>query len=263
MKKKVMRAVQVVLVAALLAALFVIGRQAYDGWKNRQDSEEAARLAGLAGDGEEPAAPEDGGEEVPVLPEEAQDLASIDLTALQEVNPDVAGWIAIPGTKISYPLLWGEDNQEYLNTTWKGESSRSGSIFLESRNSPDLSDFHTIIYGHRMRNDSMFGSLKYYRDQAYWEAHPNVYVVMDSGRIRRYEIFSAHQVDVKGVVYRLNIPEEGLEEEFLQSCLEDSAIETGIIPEVTDQFLTLSTCTGTGYSRRWAIHAVFRDEYLV
>lgn len=259
MKKGLLRVVQVALVAALAVSLFVIGRQAYDGWRNRQDSEEAAQLAGLAGDGPREDVPET--EQGPVLPEEAADLASVDLEALQEVNGDVAGWIAIPGTEVSYPLMHGEDNQAYLYTSWKGESSRSGSVFLESTNSPDLTDFHTIVYGHRMRNNSMFGSLKYYRDQEYWAAHPNVYVVLEGGRIRRYEIFSAHQVSVRGVVYRLDLRESELEGEFLQACLENSAIDTGVVPEETDQFLTLSTCTGNGYSRRWVVHAVFREEY--
>ena len=92
----------------------------------------------------------------------ADALRNMDFTALREVNSDVLGWIMIPGTPISYPLLQGEDNQYYLKHTWKKWSSAVGAIFLECQNSPDLSDFNTIVYGHRMNNGSMFAPLKNY-----------------------------------------------------------------------------------------------------
>lgn len=256
--KQVTKILTGLLCLILAVSLFMIGRQACDSRKSRQARDEAARLAGLT---EERQAAE--AEEVKKIPEEALDLASIDLESLREVSGDVAGWIAIPGTEVSYPLMQGEDNQYYLSHTWQGDTSKSGSVFLEAANSRDLTDLHTIVYGHRMRNNTMFGSIKYYKDLDYWQAHPNVYVVPGDGRILRYEIFSAHQADVKGLVYRLDIEEAGLEEEFLRTCMEGSAIDTGITPEPGERILTLSTCTGTGYARRWVVHSVLRDEYIL
>lgn len=86
------------------------------------------------------------------------------------------GWILIPNTVISYPLLQGEDNQYYLNHTWKKWTSAVGAIFMDSQNNPNLTDFNTIVYGHRMNNGSMFASLKNYKKQSYWQAHPCVYI---------------------------------------------------------------------------------------
>lgn len=259
--KKMMQMIRWCLCLALAVSLFVIGRQAYDSWKNQRASDEAARIAGLTADRREAAGPETETGAAEPIPEAVIDLADIDLEALREINEDVAGWIAVPGTEISYPLMQGEDNRYYLSHTWNEESSKSGSVFLESANSRDLTDFHTIVYGHRMRNNTMFGSLKYYRELDYWRDHPDVYVVLENGRVLRYEVFAAHEAGVRGVVYRLDIGEAELEEEFLQACLEGSAIDTGIVPETGDRILSLSTCTGTGYSRRWVVHTVFRAEY--
>lgn len=184
-------------------------------------------------------------------------LANIDLEALRAVNEDVIGWISIPGTELSYPLMQGTDNPYYLSHNWKKEASGGGSVFLENTNDRDLTDFHTIVYAHRMRNDTMFGTLKYYEKLDYWQEHPAVYVVTEAG-LYGYDIFSAQEASVKGIVYRLDIVESGMEEEFLRYCIENSVIDTGITPEVSDQILSLSTCTGNGHSNRWVVHAVLR-----
>ena len=122
----------------------------------------------------------------------------------------------------------------------------------------DFSDYHTIVYAHRMQDGSMFGSLSNYDDAAYWQAHPSVYVRV-SDEVRRYDIFAAHEASVKGVVYRLDMEESGLEEEFLRTCLEQSVLETGILPEKNAPVLTLSTCTETGYAKRWVVQALLCD----
>lgn len=89
--------------------------------------------------------------------------SGMDLSPLQEVNPDVVGWTAIPGV-LSYPLLQGGDNAYYLTHAWNGEENAAGAVFLDCRADACLGDFNTLIYGHRMRNGTMFGSLKHYKD---------------------------------------------------------------------------------------------------
>ena len=106
----------------------------------------------------------------------------------------------------------------------------------------------------------MFGTLKYYKEPDFWQAHPDFYVVVDDG-IYHYDVFSAQEVNVKGIVYRLDIEENHLEEEFLQYCVENSVIDTGLTPEASDRILTLSTCTGSGHATRWVIHGVLREIY--
>ena len=105
------------------------------------------------------------------------EFAEKNLDALREVNPDVLGWIEIPGTQLAYPIMDGDDNEYYLEHPWDKKASAAGSIFLERLNNSDLRDFNTLIYGHRMMNGSMFGSLT-------WTLKPNWYKNEDNLNIK-------------------------------------------------------------------------------
>ena len=195
-------------------------------------------------------------EEVPVWQDPyAQALKDMDFSALRQQNPDVLGWILIPGTRVSYPVVQGTDNSYYLDHTWRGGKNSVGAIFMDYRNSGDLSDFNTIIYGHRMNNRSMFGTLSQYKSRSYWQAHPYVYLTDDSGT-HRYEIFAAGEVSVDSDVYRLGLRSDSGRQSFLDSCLALSALNTGVTPHTYDKVLTLSTCTGNGHATRWVVQAV-------
>lgn len=183
-----------------------------------------------------------------------EEMASIDLAALQEVNEDVLGWIRIPDTRIDYPLLQGEDNEYYLNHTWDHQQYDVGSIFLECMNSPELTDYNTIIYGHNMNNGSMFAGLHMYTTETYRQEHPYVYILTDAG-VYRYEIFAAYKADVVSITYGLSFNQQSTMEKFLSHAQESSKIDTGIIPEMQDRILTLSTCSGGDYSTRWVVQA--------
>ena len=212
-------------------------------------SGEASGSASAGGEGEAP-------EEVPVWQDPyAQALKDMDFSALRQQNPDVLGWILIPGTRVSYPVVQGTDNSYYLDHTWRGGKNSVGAIFMDYRNSGDLSDFNTIIYGHRMNNRSMFGTLSQYKSRSYWQAHPYVYLTDDSGT-HRYEIFAAGEVSVDSDVYRLGLRSDSSRQSFLDSCLALSALNTGVTPHTYDKVLTLSTCTGNGHATRWVVQAV-------
>lgn len=206
-------------------------------------------------------APESESEPEP-LPEEVLALAGVDLEALRAVNEDVAGWIEIPGTEVSYPLLQGTNNQYYLSHNWKKEPSAGGAVYLEVSSAGDLTDFHTIVYAHRMNNDSMFGPLRHYNDLNFWREHPCIYIVTEAG-VYRYDIFAAQEASVKGLVYRLDLETSHLEEDFLQFCVENSAIDTGITPQANDRILTLSTCTNRDRAKRWVVHGVLVQAYPI
>ena len=125
---------------------------------------------------------------------------------------------------------------------------------MECRNSADLSDFNTIIYGHRMNNGSMFASLKYYKKQSYWAQHPYVYIT-DSNGSYKYEIFAAYEVSTIGSAYQIGFSGDESKQAFLDDCIGQSVIETGVTPTVQDRILTLSTCTGNGHATRWVVQA--------
>lgn len=191
---------------------------------------------------------------------QAEALLALNLEALRQTNSDVLGWITIPDTVISYPLMKAKDNQEYLYQTWDGKYSKFGSIFLECRNSHDLSDFNTLIYGHNMLTDDMFGTLLEYADQSHYESHPSVYVVTDSG-VRRYDIFSAYEANVVSDTYRLVFEDDARRQSALELYTSSSVLDTGLTPGVTDSILTLSTCTGRGTANlRFVVQAVLAEE---
>lgn len=256
--KKPIRILQLLLLIVLLVSLVKVGRQVWGNWTASKSYDEAARIAGLSE------------RKRSLSPNKQQSLtnqssssqqetrAVLDLAPLQAVNPDVVGWIEIPDTELSYPLLQTSNNQYYLNHTWNKEYSPAGSIYLECTSSPDFSGFHTIIYGHRMQNSTMFGTLKFYESQDFWAEHPSIYVTLPDG-VYRYDIFAAFQASVTGIVYRSDL--EGREEEFIRTALNSSVIDTETVPEPDDRILTLSTCTQFGHANRWVVQGRLAQVY--
>lgn len=259
---KLRRALTAVLLAVFLVSSGCVVRKLLDYWKGAQDYYDATETAGLSETARVPAAqfhsghPEAKPEAELYDPFEA--LGALDLEALQAVNSEVTGWIEIPNTAVSYPILKAQNNDYYLNHTWKKDVSSVGAIFMDKQNNPDFSDFHTLIYGHNMKNGSMFGCLRSYRSSDYWKAHPAVYVADQNG-VHQYDIFAAYEVGVREIIYRLDVEESGLQEQFLDFAARHSVINTGIAPQKDDHILTLSTCTGRGHAARWIIQAVRND----
>lgn len=195
------------------------------------------------------------------LDESLRFLLEMDLEELRQTNADVLGWIHIPDTQLSYPLLQAEDNQTYLNKTWDGVNNSAGSIFLECKSQPDFSDFNTLVYGHRMKNGSMFGSLRNYNKQEYLAEHPYVYITTDD-RVLRYEIFSAYEASVVSDTYRLYVEDEETKQAALEHFVSSSVLDSEQVPTTEDHILTLSTCTGTGtYHSRWVVQAMLLDQW--
>jgi len=90
---------------------------------------------------------------------------------LQAQYPAAVGWLSVPGTKIDYPFAQTTDNAYYLERGLDGGELTSGTIFMDHRNQPDFSDFNTLLYGHHMKNGSMFGTLKYFGTQSFFDTH--------------------------------------------------------------------------------------------
>lgn len=261
------KALKIVLIAILVVGLAVVLCRQMEYATGAADYDEATELAGVpkslpsaapavtATAPDEFSVPEPTEEPDPALAL----LAQVDLAALQAVNGEVRGWICIPDTELSYPLMLGTDNQYYLNHTWQGNRNGVGAVFLDYRASADLTDFYTLIYGHRMNNTSMFGSIAQYKNEDYWQAHPSVYIICEDG-VKRYDIFSAFETDVYSDVYRRSFPTVEDRETFFAWCLEQSAIDTGVVPAADRNIITLSTCTNINRDHRWVVLAALSDS---
>ncbi len=193
----------------------------------------------------------------------AETLLDIDISALQAKNDEVIGWIIIPNSTVNYPLLQGEDNTHYLDYAWDNSRNAGGSIYLDYRSNSDFTDFHSIIYGHRMYRDAMFNSLKHYSDIEYLKSHPSVYIVTENA-VMRYDAFAAYDADaINGHSYRLGLKDVSGKQAYINYCIRNSVIDSGIIPsaENGDRVLTLSTCSESGSEEtRWVVHFVHRYE---
>ena len=265
MKKQLRTILNIVLILVALTCALVLLRQQLNWRDSAAATEKAAEIVHAASSPAEPEPDPAAPVTVPAAGSENMDpvikeLADLDLAALWEINPDVVGWITIPGADISHPLLQGPDNDYYLHHTWEKKWNGGGAIFLDWRSSRDFEGFHTIIYGHRMRNGTMFAPLRRYAEQDFWEEHPYVYIV-DGECVRRYEIFAAWEPSVTSAVYATELNSEEARQEMIDQCLSGSVIDTGVIPTPGDKLLTLSTCTGSGHETRWVVQARLAETY--
>ena len=202
----------------------------------------------------DPAAPE--GETLP--PENDSPFPEVDFQALQALNEDVVGWIYIPDTQVNYPILQGEDNDEYLYHLLTGEYNSSGSIFLDAYVAADFSGPNSPIYGHNMKNGSMFKDIVNYKKQEFFDAHPTA-MLMTPEKNYFVHLFSGYTTDSWGIAWEKEF--EGAEfEEWLQETKEQSRFDSDVVPTAQDKILTFSTCTYDTHDARFVVHGVL-EEY--
>ena len=184
---------------------------------------------------------------------------SVDFDRLRSINEDVIGWIMQDGTEISFPIVQGEDNEYYLTHLYTKSVNRTGAIFADAGNSPYFTDMCTYLYGHNRKNGSMFASIPNYLDHAYYEAHPTLTIITPYEDYIA-EVFacvreSAEQEQTWRVKQFSRCAEY---DEFVQSILERSQLETGIVPKWGDQLLALCTCTNEVHEERYIVFARMR-----
>lgn len=174
------------------------------------------------------------------------------IAKMQEQNPDVIGWIQFDGLDLSYPIMHGEDDTYYLKHTFSGEKNSSGSIFMEAANRSDFNDSHTIIYGHNMKNESMFGLLKNYKTEDFYAGN-EYFTIYTPYQVYRYEIFAYYDISMYDEIYDISfIPGEEFQQVIERMCSR-SYYDTQIRPESMDKIMTLSTCSEKG--KRFVVHA--------
>lgn len=166
----------------------------------------------------------------------------VDFEGLAAINPDIVGWIYSEDTPINYPIVQGTDNSYYLKHLYTGEYNGAGSIFLDSRNSSDFSDRHTIVYGHHMQNGSMFSSLTGYKKQDYYEAHPILYLITPEKNYE-IEVFAGYVASVKDDAWQITFDSEESFQAWIGRAIEKSTFSSNITPVATDRIITLSTCS--------------------
>ena len=186
----------------------------------------------------------------------------VDFAGLRNQNEDIVGWIYFEDEEsISYPLLYSGDDY-YLRRNYLKEEETAGSIYIDGNNSPDLDDAHTLIYGHNMRNLSMFGNLKFYKtEEDYFENHRYFQLITETGAYR-YEIFAYK--DVRTLTGGIYITWKYVDDDF-KKFIEDSICQGSYVDadiDVDDEthIVTLSTCSYDS-DVRFTVSAVRIDEH--
>ena len=164
----------------------------------------------------------------------------VDFASLQRQCPDVIGWLYCPYTPINCPVVWGSDNSYYLNHLPDGSKNNNGSLFADYREAGDFSGWNTVIYGHNMKSGAMFGSLKEYRAQEYFDAHPVLYLLTPE-KSYKVVLFAGAEVNLASPVYRFPAEKED-RDRAVESCLAASTFVSGVTSGSDSRILTLSTC---------------------
>lgn len=179
----------------------------------------------------------------------------VDLDALKAVNEDVIGWLYCEGTEINYPVLQGEDDNEYLRKLYDGRRNIAGSLFLDQRCSRELRDPHFIIYGHRLKDGKMFGGLHYYAEPGFYEEHPLFYFLTPEQNYKIH-VFSGYVTRADGPAYQVEFADEADWERYLAEIQADSRFQSGLTPRPDQQIVTFSTCNYDFEDARFVLHGI-------
>ncbi|NLC78421.1 MAG: class B sortase [Ruminococcaceae bacterium] len=184
---------------------------------------------------------------------------SVDHDELKAINDRYVGWLDIPDTKISYPMVYARDYIEYLYTTFEGENNNSGSVFTDFRCATDFSSRNTIIYAHRMNDGSMFGTLKDYFDEEYFKANNRIYIYTEKG-VRVYEVFSVYYAISADESYQVDFETEEEYSDWLDYVVRSSAVKSECDPHESDSVIMLSTCKGGDNEDRVVVFAALMSQ---
>lgn len=249
-KSKQKKKSDVILTLALIAAVAVFLYAAYNLYhiysEYKKGTDEYNQIEEMAVTDKDPDSAEAAGPDAqPKAP------IQVDFDKLKSINEDVIGWIYIGALEdVSYPIVQGEDNETYLHTTYEKNYNFAGTIFVDYENSSDFSDCNTLVYGHNMKNGSMFGHLKKFAEDEELYKKDRYFWILTPEKNYRYEIISAYTTGVNSDTYTLF---KGPGEEF-QKYLETIRGYSELKTEDTeltikDKIVTLSTCTGNEATR--------------
>ena len=182
----------------------------------------------------------------------------IDFDVLKTVNKDAAAWLYSPGTVIDYPVMEADDYYYYLNHLPDGTVNSNGSLFIDFNNAADFSGQLTVVYGHHMKSGLMFGGLVGYKEQAYYDAHPFMYLYTEYENYRidlMYGfVISAGQWKERAFMYEENL------ESFLAHAMQNTTFESGVNYEEGDRVVALSTCSYEFNNARYVVVGILKSN---
>lgn len=185
--------------------------------------------------------------------EENPENTVVDFGHLEAINKDIVGWIYFPNIGINYPVVQTTDNEYYLTHTYMKNENRAGSIFMEYTNAYDFSDLNTFLFGHNMKNGTMFGLLNRYQKEEYYKKNPYFWIYTPRGKYK-YQIFSCYVTSTTGKSYMNKYSSAEEYRTYLDRISKLSIYNTGVNVTAGDKIISLSTCTSISEESRCLVH---------
>lgn len=191
-------------------------------------------------------------------------VSPIDFNALHEISEDIYAWIEIPGTNINYPIVQDpDDNTFYLRRSPDGEDFTGGSIFTENYNSTDFTDPNTIIYGHCMRDGTMFAELHNFADADFISQYHEVIIYTPTQELH-YDVFAAYPYSDQHLLFLYDFTDKKVFQSYLEGIFDVRDMHSQLRPEVAldadSKIITLSTCMQNDNTRRFLVQAVLTEQ---
>jgi len=177
---------------------------------------------------------------------------------LQEIYPSVVGWLTVPGTAVDHPFVQASNNSFYLHRDINHNNSPAGTVFMDSRNCSDFTDFNTLIYGHNMRNGSMFGTLREFHNRQFFDDNESMYVFLPY-RTYAMDILAIAVIQPNDpVIYGLDIETDEDKTYFVNYVRRIAQHHRDIVVTPDDRVVTLSTCRNDAANLRMVLIGVIR-----
>lgn len=179
---------------------------------------------------------------------------TIDFQKLRKMNPDIIGWIYIEGTRIDYPVVQGKSNQEYLHKTVQGKRNASGSIFMDAKGKEDFTSDNNVLYGHHMRNGSMFADLIKLREPDFVRKHSMIILYTPKCMIR-LKVISAYAKQAADASIPIDFSSQKAKKKYMENIQRNSEI-SGKTADKNERLYTFVTCSYEKEDNRTFVHAV-------
>lgn len=187
--------------------------------------------------------------------DENKEESKVDFNKLKEQNSDAVAWIKVNNTNIEYPVVKGSNNSFYLNHNFDKSNNSAGWIFADYRNKFDNTDKNIVIYGHNMKDNSMFGSLKNILNSDWYDNEENTNITLYTENEKCiYKVFSIYEIESENYYIKTEFSDDNNFEQFVKTIKKRSIKEFNIDVSKDDNILTLSTCANNN-KYRVVLHA--------
>lgn len=178
---------------------------------------------------------------------------------LSSTNPDFRFWLKVENTNIDYPVVQSKDNNYYLSKDFYNQDNSSGSIFMDYRNKSD--DKNIILYGHNMKNKTMFNNILKFKDESFFKQNNKIYISTDI-QDYIYEVFSVYTVDAGYDYLVTEFDDDKSFINYINDIKSNSLFNSNLEVNSSDTIITLSTCSYEFKDARTVVHAKLIDKKI-